>query len=191
MIDGAGGGRCGAHRAESGSGMLVALVPGVSLLAAGLLVSLAWGSSGDGALLAPALLMAPVHFCSLRAPRHLPLWLVFATGLAADILTGGPLGFWPLLLLLSGMLGRLAALLSDRRGVAAATLMFVPAAAFALAVGWLAASLHELRPLPWSGFGWSLAAAVAAYPPSGLLLGCASAAAAGASRVRRMFGGAR
>lgn len=68
-----------------------ALVPALSLVVAGLVDLVPW-SSGAVLLPAPSLLLVATAFWALERPELVPPWLLFAVGLAADLVGGSPPG---------------------------------------------------------------------------------------------------
>jgi rod shape-determining protein MreD len=83
---------------------------GASLLAPlSLALALLVAVQPGGTLMFSAAALAPVlviHYWTMNVPFALPLWLVFATGLLADALSQGPLGYSALLYVASYELSR-------------------------------------------------------------------------------------
>ena len=61
--------------------------------------------SGSTALLAALLPVAGLHYWALRRPQLIPVIAVLFCGLAADIVSGGPLGFWVSLYAVAWLIG--------------------------------------------------------------------------------------
>jgi hypothetical protein len=81
------------------------LIPGLML---GLLPAFAaypWQMPMGGDLALPFLTLATIVFCALRYPGLIPSPLIFLSGLACDLFTRSPLGFWSLLFLLAQFCG--------------------------------------------------------------------------------------
>jgi rod shape-determining protein MreD len=93
-------------------------------------------------MLAPHFLICVVYFWGVRAPRQLPGPVIFAFGLLIDLLTAGPLGFWPLVLLLAHGLSLIAARFVETSGFAFLCAGFVPVAAAAELVAWAVGCLY-------------------------------------------------
>jgi len=132
--------------------VLCALTPGGGSLA------------GSGAGTLTFLPVSVIFAIGLRHPGRLPSWAVFLSGLAADAASGGPLGYWPLLLLLSLAGARIAGAApiapSRWRDWAA----FTAFAAILGSVAWLVASLYMLEALAIGPIARPLLLQVAAFP---------------------------
>ena len=61
----------------------------------------------EGVALALSLMpVAAIYFWSARRPRLIPAIAAFACGLLLDVMTQGPLGVWPVAMLVAAMAGR-------------------------------------------------------------------------------------
>ncbi len=76
------------------------IMPGVTVIVFTLLAALPWGLPSEARFLLPLLPYTAIHYWAVRRPHLMPEWLVFLSGLATDVLTHGPLGFWSLIFLL-------------------------------------------------------------------------------------------
>ena len=150
------------------------LLVGLSTLAA----ALPWGLPADACLVLPLLPYAVLHVATVTRDGAVPEWLAFVAGLALDLLTGGPLGYWALVYL-AGYGATVLALPWARRGrgpalaVYGATLAWlagVEAALSTLALG----AAPDARSLIEAA-GW----AVVAYAALAVLVGGRGAAAGG------------
>ena len=92
------------------------LLPALLLLFLPMLAAYPWHLPLGNELALPLLTMLVVLFCGLRYPTLLPSPLVFASGLACDLLTRSPMGYWTLVLLLALAASRTAHGLSKRLG---------------------------------------------------------------------------
>ena len=122
--------------------VLATALPVLTLLAAALLSVMPWGLGEDVRFLLPILPFVVVHYWSRDWADLLPLPVVFGVALAIDVLTFGPLGYWPMIYLagltaaaaLDRMLGRLDGI--------ADWLVFAVVAAFMCALAWAVASAY-------------------------------------------------
>jgi len=98
---------------------------------------------GDG-LAFPFLTILVVLICALRYPGLLPSPLVFCSGLACDLFTRSPLGYWTLIMLLTLVLARLTVTFHQGHGrlIRGASTLILPA--FITLIAWILASFYEL-----------------------------------------------
>ena len=149
---------------------LIKLVPTTLLvLLLTLIAASPWGIGAHTRFLLPLLpLLAIVHL-TLRRPEAMPAGLVFVGGLLLDVLTHGPLGYWPLVFLA----GHLAALnLSQRaRETLPRRTMWVAAVmAVVVLVEWLVSSVYFMQLAAWQPITGAALAAIVAYPILALIL---------------------
>jgi len=104
---------------------------------------------GEG-LAFPFLGVLVVLFCALRYPDLLPSPLVFGSGLAFDLFTRSPLGYWTLIMLIALALARFTASLHERRGSVVLALGYLLLPMVLTFIAWGSASLYQ--------FSWQPAA---------------------------------
>ncbi len=75
------------------------LVTALSVLFATVLAALPWGLPAELRQVPPLLPFLVLHYWTMRDARLMPEILVFAAGIALDIATGGPAGYWSLIYL--------------------------------------------------------------------------------------------
>jgi rod shape-determining protein MreD len=79
-------------------------LPSIALVLTTLAGALPWsalaGATGSTTSAGVMLPLAVIHGCGLWRGASLPAGVVFLAGLLADVLTAGPLGYWPLIYLL-------------------------------------------------------------------------------------------
>ena len=145
------------------------IAPGSVLLLV-ILSALPWGVPADSRFVLPLLPVVAIHYWVLRerAPL-LPEWFVFACGLLLDILTNGPLGFWPLIYLFAYVLATLSAPWA-REGVFARWLLLLAALAILSICAWIISSIYAIEIVDWQPFAWGALAAGLAHPLFALLL---------------------
>ncbi|RMF07385.1 MAG: hypothetical protein D6773_03575 [Alphaproteobacteria bacterium] len=102
-------------------------------------------------------------FCAMPQ-RLVPPWLVFLAGLATDILTAGPAGYWAMIYLLTYTLARQFAGGRRLRGAAHIWLSFAATGALAGACAWAIASLYYFRLIEWQPIAFGVGAAVGLLP---------------------------
>lgn len=125
----------------------------------------------EGAAPTPILPLVVVVFWSLYGPNYLPAVSVFFIGLLQDFLSGGPLGLWASVYLLTQFV-----VISQRpyflgREQRVVWLGFALAALSAGVIVWLVMSLMSGALLPLRGLLFQLIATVAIYPLFGSVFG--------------------
>ena len=84
---------------------MTAALPALSVLFAVLATAVPWGLPADATFILP-LVMVMMVFCWRALPGTvLPPYLAMLLGLLTDIVSGGPLGFWALMALISSTAG--------------------------------------------------------------------------------------
>ncbi len=145
------------------------LVPGISVAVLTVVAALPWGLPSESRFFLPLLPFTAIHIWTLRCPRQMPEWLVFLAGLATDVLSHGPLGFWSLVLLLGRSLVLILPPPQDWGG--AGRWFHFCATLLALALTqWVVASAYFMSWFEWSPLARSVFAASLAYPLIELLL---------------------
>ena len=152
---------------------ITALILPVLLLA--LLPALAaypWHLPLGNGLAFPFLTVLVMMVCALRYPGLLPAPVVFLSGLACDLFTHSPTGYWTLLMLLILALCRLTVTLSEQYGRLLAFFCYALLPASILVLAHALASLYQfswqpMRPL----FEGLLMALILLVVPLMLLLG--------------------
>ncbi|MEQ1651156.1 MAG: hypothetical protein ABL897_01565, partial [Hyphomicrobium sp.] len=109
-----------------------------------LLAALPWGIAPQSRFFLPMLPVVAIHFWTLRHPGLVPEWNVFLIGLALDVLTHGPLGYWALVYLTAHLAGTLGAPFGDR-GILVRIGLFAAALVGVVAVAWAVASVYFLE----------------------------------------------
>jgi rod shape-determining protein MreD len=116
----------------------------ISIGVLALLAALPWGLPPDDRFFLPLLPVVAIHYWSLRHPGLVPEWYVFLAGLLLDVLTHGPLGYWPLVYLTAHMAAVLSAPLASR-GVMMRLALFGFALIGVVATAWMIASVYFLE----------------------------------------------
>lgn len=145
-------------------------VPALSVLVLAVLAVLPWGLPADGRFVLPFLPVIAIHYWSSRHPGRLSPLIPFAAGLLVDVLSNGPLGYWPLLYLTSALLaGEVVG--APGPGSAARSGLFVAALMVLVAAAWGVSSLYDFAVADWRPFAWAAWVTALAYPPVAAVLG--------------------
>lgn len=145
------------------------LMPALSVGLLALLAILPWGLPADGRFVLPFVPVAALHYWSSRHPERLSAWIPFVTGIVVDVLTNGPLGYWPLLYLGSVMLG-VETHGVGARGPLARWALFVAGLIGLVVAAWGVASVYHLALADWRPFAWALWVTALFYPLLAVLL---------------------
>ena len=146
-------------------GFLAGVVPFLLALAIIVVSTLPLGAGDLWATLGPQLVLGLVFHWSLRPSRALPPVLVFVLGLAVDLLSGGPLGFWGLIYLTACALTfavRERPLVQRRIG---SWIGFAVVAALASVMAWAVGSAFYAAVVPPAPLVAGWVAAVCLYVP--------------------------
>lgn len=79
---------------------LSAALPALTIVLLAALAALPWGLPAENRFVQPLIPFAAIHYWSLREPARVPSGLVFGAGLAFDVVSDAPLGYWALVYLL-------------------------------------------------------------------------------------------
>lgn len=145
------------------------LIPAMSVCILAVLAVLPWGLPADARFVLPFLPVIALHTWSSQHADRLSAWVPFAAGIVVDVLTNGPLGYWPLIYLSAMMLG-VDAQQMPGTGRAARWALFVAALAVLVIAAWGVASLYDLEFSDWRPFAWALWIGALSYPPLAFVL---------------------
>ncbi len=146
------------------------LLPALLLLFLPALAAYPWQLPVETGLVLPFLTLLVILFCALRYPGLLFSPLVFLSGLACDLFTRSPLGYWTLLFLLTLACARTAASLVTRRGPFFGWLCSGLTLILAAAAAWGLASLYQFEWQPVDKIRNGLFFALLLLPVPALLL---------------------
>ena len=130
---------------------------------------LPFGLSDELLTLGPQLVLCVVFYWTLRAPGLLPPWSVFTLGIAFDLFSAGPLGFWGLVYLSVHAATLWARGLMRHRGFVVRWGGFLAVAAFGSVIAWALASIYFGTLLSIAPLAVSAAVTVAVYPALALM----------------------
>ncbi len=155
------------------------ILPALSVLLLAVAGVLPWGHGHELRFCLPALTFMAMHFWQHEHPALMPPAFVVVVGLGIDVLTWGPLGFWPLVFL-SGL--ALTWAVDGAIGAAGGIgrwAGFVIASTGLSVVAWLIASAYVVKAVAWQPMVVSVLIQSALYPLVAALLGPAARAVAG------------
>lgn len=117
-----------------------------------------------GTSVMPAFALMAIYYWGIVRPEMFPVYAVFLVGLVFDLLSGGPIGLWAFVYVLTYIIVLTQRFLIVNAPFSVFWLGFLVAAAFAGVVGWAAASLFYGTLLPARPIVWHLFVTVALYP---------------------------
>ncbi len=138
--------------------------PALAVTSAVVVAAVPWGLPGETTFILPFMTLLLVFLFSVRPAQRIPVWLVFLAGLATDILTAGPLGYWALLYTLSHSMGGLVFRKMPSGSLAGLWVAYVVTAGAVASIGWGVASLYYLRIIDWWPIALGLLCSAALCP---------------------------
>jgi rod shape-determining protein MreD len=145
------------------------LVPALATGTLAVLAVLPWGLPADGRFVLPFLPVVAIHYWSSRHPERLSAAVPFVAGLVVDVLSNGPLGYWPLIYLVSYMLG-VEAHRFPASGPAARWAQFTGVLLALVIAAWCVASLYHFAISDWRPFAWAFWVTALSYPAIAFVL---------------------
>lgn len=142
---------------------LAPVVPALTVLVLVVLSVMPWGVGPSFHFVLPVMPFAAVHFWARAQSHLLPTAFVFAAGLAVDVLSYGPLGYWSLVYLT----GLGLTVVSDRIGARSGFsdwLGFTFVMAGLALAAWLLASAYFVRLIDWKPMAWAAVLLALIYP---------------------------
>jgi rod shape-determining protein MreD len=139
------------------------VTPAATVFILAILAVLPWGLPAHARFVLPFLPVVAIHYWSSRHSERLSTWVPFAVGIVVDVLTNGPLGYWPLIYLGAMMLGADAQRMPGT-GPAARWALFLAALVGLVIAAWGVASLYHLEFSDWRPFAWALWIGALSYP---------------------------
>ena len=141
-----------------------AILPALSVLFAVLATAVPWGLPADATFILPLVVVMMV-FCWRAVPgTTLSPVIAMLLGLLTDVTSGGPLGFWALLSLITSGAGTRAQALGEGNEVSLLWLVWMALVTGLAAFGWLLASLYFLRWVDWWPIAFGAVASMALFP---------------------------
>jgi rod shape-determining protein MreD len=140
------------------------ILPALSVLFAVFATAVPWGLPANATFILPLVVVMMV-FCWRALPGvTLSPVVAMLLGLLTDIMSGGPLGFWALLVLIASSAGTYARIFGVDREMGPLWLIWTGLAAGLACFGWLLASAFFLRWVDWWPIAFGAAASVALFP---------------------------
>jgi rod shape-determining protein MreD len=128
---------------------LIAPIGSVALLT--LIAALPLGVPAGDRFFLPLLPVVAIHYWTLRHDAWLPEWVVFVAGLALDILTHGPVGYWAFIYLFAHLIATLGSRTHPETTLARLLLLGI-AIAMVTAVAYAVASIYFFEVLDWTPY---------------------------------------
>lgn len=140
-----------------------ALFPSLVIAALTLLSALPWGLPPEIRFVLPLLPLAAIHYGIVRGSGRVAEWYVFLVGLTLDVLTNGPLGYWPALYLTGYGLSTLLAPRARQLKFGGWASLVIVTACLSVVI-WAVSSLYFFEIADWRPLAIASFAAAAMYP---------------------------
>jgi rod shape-determining protein MreD len=150
--------------------MMLQLLPAMTLAIAALAAILPFGAGDTVRMCLSFVPVIVAQYWSVRRPRMVPLPLIFAIGLAIDILTHGPVGFWALMMLAAAGLARLEDAWTGTSTTAGRAAVFCIAMLVVAGLAWAVASIYTGAMIDGHPMLVAALVAIAAYPLFAIML---------------------
>lgn len=139
-------------------------LPALSVFFAVIATAVPWGLPADATFILPLVVVMMV-FCWRAIPgADLHPGAAVGLGLLADLMSGGPLGYWALMCLIAATVGGSAGYLSETRAVGRLWLIWSMLSALLAGFGWLLASLYYFRWIDWWPIAFGAVVSVGLFP---------------------------
>ncbi len=143
---------------------LARFLPSLTILVIALISVMPWGHGDSLRFLVPAASFMAIHFWDYRHPNLVVSPFIALLGLGIDVLTSGPLGFWPLVFLSGHAATRIVLRFLQSPNGFTQWLSFLVSASVMSVVAWLAASAYFVQPADWYPMLVSVVGQGFAYP---------------------------
>lgn len=140
------------------------LMAALSVLVATVLAALPWGLPPELRLVPPLVPFLVIHFWTMRSVALVSELLVFAAGLALDVVTGGPAGYWALIYLVGYALTLALSVLAPSAGALTRWLALGATLALLSLVEVLLAAIYFNAAASWSPPFFAALVATLLYP---------------------------
>ena len=139
-------------------------LPAFSVLIAVIATAVPWGLPAEATFILPLLVVMMV-FCWRAIPgTELHPAAAAVLGLLADLLSGGPLGFWALMCLVATTVGLKPGSFRERRDIWTEWLAWMALICALGLFGWLLASLYYLRWIDWWPIAFGVVTSIVFFP---------------------------
>lgn len=139
-------------------------LPALIIFFAVIICAIPWGLPDGATFILPLVTATPIFYLSAQPDRTVPVWLAFLAGLATDILTAGPLGYWALIFLFTHGLAKAYRQTTSAEGFGALWAGFALTLVVVAALGWALASLYFVRFIDWRPMVIGTCAATLLFP---------------------------
>ncbi len=138
--------------------------PGLSLIGLLAIGHLPLGLPEWAFFILPMVIGGLIYTWSLKQPESLPSWFVFTLGLLADVLSSGPIGYWPLFYLACQAVAFWLANNPVAFGLFRSWGGFLMTASLTTLLSWSTATLYYLHSIDWQPMVIGAAIVCAVYP---------------------------
>ena len=164
-------------------------VPAFSLLALIAITHLPFSLPPITGFIIPSIVIVLIFIWSLESPENLPPWLIFTLGLIADVLSSGPIGYWPLYYLCAQAFSFWFARNPVNTGLLLSWIGFLFTAFVTTFLGWAVATLYFVRIAEWQPMIIGAAIVAISYPLIFWLSGASRERAPSGANERLWLGG--
>jgi rod shape-determining protein MreD len=140
------------------------VVPALSVLFAVLAAAVPWGLPADATFILPLVVGMMVFCWGVIPDADLSPVAAMLLGLLTDITSGGPLGFWALMMLVAATAGGRSRPFASEEDLGVLWLIWAALAVALSCLGWLLASLYFLRWIDWWPIAFGAATSVVLFP---------------------------
>jgi len=139
-------------------------LPALSVLFAVVATAVPWGLPADATFILPLVVVMMV-FCWRAIPgAALPPGAAAGLGLLADLMSGGPLGYWALMCLIGSTVGGRAGSLGESRDFVTHWFIWIALVSLLGCFGWLLASLYYFRWIDWWPIAFGALTSMVLFP---------------------------
>ena len=139
-------------------------LPALSVLFAVVATAVPWGLPADATFILPLVVVMMV-FCWRTIPgAALPPAGAVGIGLLADLMSGGPIGYWALMCLIGATVGGRAGSLRESSDFALHWLIWSALVSVLAGFGWLLASAYYFRWIDWWPIAFGAMTSIVLFP---------------------------
>lgn len=142
----------------------ISLVPALTLIALLVIGHLPLGLPEGANFIVPSLILSLIFTWSLKDPGSVPPWFVFTLGILADVLSSGPIGYWPLYYLVCQAIAFWLARGPSDFSLFPSWVGFLLAVTITTLLGWGVATAYFMRAVDWQPMAIGALVVWLAYP---------------------------
>ena len=143
---------------------ILRIIPIATVLVLVVLSVLPWGVGQSLGFMLPLLPFLAIYYWMRRHSQLMPALFVFASGLAVDVLSYGPLGYWSIVYLAGLGLTALLERIDTAGGGFVSWAGFCGVIAGLALIAWLVASLYYVRFIDWQPMARAAGVLLLVYP---------------------------